>query len=160
VIREKPSDIGGILARNGSPVWFTDGAGSLRCCGMQYRPDSGHQDLIEIGTADVDGLLVVTVSGEVDVYSSSQLQVALREAVGGSDARPVTVDLTAVTFFSSTGCAVLVEALRQAQRRGRSFVLVVDRTSRPVSLTLHAAGLVGLFTLYDDVEAARRGLTS
>jgi anti-sigma B factor antagonist len=127
---------------------------------MQYRPESGHHDVIEIGTGDVGGAVVVRVSGEVDVYSGSRLQTALREAIDGNDARPVIVDLRSVTFLSSTGCAVLVGALRRAQQRKRPFALVVNSTSRAVPLTLHAAGLVGLFSLYDDVEAARRGLAS
>jgi anti-sigma B factor antagonist len=127
---------------------------------MQYRPASGHQNLIGISTEDAGGVLVVTVAGEVDVYSASRLQVVLREAVDGGDRRPLIVDLASVTFFSSTGCAVLVDAFRQAQRRGRSFAVVVDRTSRPVLLTLHAAGLVGLFSTYGNVEEARRGVAS
>ena len=127
---------------------------------MQYRPDSGHQDLMQISTGGAGGALVVTVTGEVDVYSGSRLQVALRDAVDGSDPQPVIVDLTSVTFFNSTGCAVLVDAFRQAQRRSRPFALVVDRTARPVLLTLHAAGLVGLFSTYGSVDEARRSLAS
>jgi anti-anti-sigma factor len=80
---------------------------------MQYRPASGHQNLIGISTEDAGGVVVVTVAGEVDVYSASRLQVVLREAVDRGDRRPLIVDLATVTFFSSTGCAVLVDAFRQ-----------------------------------------------
>jgi anti-sigma B factor antagonist len=124
---------------------------------MQYRPERGHNDQISIGTGDVGGVLVVTVSGEVDVYSGSRLRAALSEAIDGGSARRVVADLTSVTFLSSTGCAVLVDALRQAQRRSCLFALVVDPASSAVPLTLQAAGLVGLFTVYDDVAEVRRG---
>jgi anti-sigma B factor antagonist len=133
---------------------------SLPCCDMQYRPASGREDLIEIGLGDVGGVLVVTVSGEVDVYSGSRLRTTLREVIDESSARPVVVDLTSVTLLSSTGCAVLVDALRQAQERNRPFALVVDPASRAAPLTLHSAGLVGLFTMYGDVDEAQRAAAS
>ena len=131
-------------------------ATALACLDMQYRPEAGADDAIMIDTGSGAGARVVTVSGEVDVYSGSRLRGALGELIDESDARPVVVDLTAVTLLSSTGCAVLVDALGQAQRRHLPFALVVDPTTRAVPLTLHAAGLVGLFTTYADVDEARR----
>jgi anti-sigma B factor antagonist len=131
-------------------------AGSVRSRDMRYRPETGDVDPITIGTGDVGGALVVTVSGEVDVCSGARLRAALSEAIDESRARPVVVDLRSVSLLSSTGCAVLIDALRQAQERSRPFALVIDAASRAVPLTLQAAGLVGLFTTYTDVEETRR----
>jgi anti-sigma B factor antagonist len=139
-------------ARRRSP----GGPVSLTWLDMQYRPEAGSEGAIVIDTGSGVGVRVVAVSGEVDVYSGSRLRAALGELIDESDTRPVVVDLTAVTLLSSTGCAVLVDALGQAQRRSRPFALVVDPTTRAVPLTLHAAGLVGLFTTYADVDEARR----
>jgi anti-anti-sigma factor len=133
-----------------------NGSVSLPWLAMQYRPEAGAQDAIMIDTGGGAGACVVTVSGDVDVYSGSRLRAALGELIDESDARPVVVDLTAVTLLSSTGCAVLVDALGQAQRRRLPFALVVDPATRAVPLSLHAAGLVGLFTTYADVDEARR----
>ena len=136
-------------------VRFMGGSGPYRAA-MQYRPDTGHADPITVGTESVGDALVVAVSGEVDLYSGSRLRAVLREAIDDGGARSVVVDLTAVTLLSSTGCAVLVDVLRQAQQRGRPFALVVAPASRAVPLTLQAAGLVGLFTTYDGVDEVRR----
>ena len=128
--------------------------GSLRFHGMRYRPEACPE--ITICAGEVGGALVVTVSGEVDVFSGSRLRAMLSEVIDACGARPVVVDLTSVTLLSSTGCAVLVDALHQAQERNCPFALVVDPASRAVPLTLHAAGLVGFFATYDDLDEARQ----
>jgi anti-sigma B factor antagonist len=122
---------------------------------MGCRPETD-REIITIGTEDMGGTLVVTVSGDVDVYSGSRLRATLREVIDAGAARPVLVDLTSVTLLSSTGCAVLVDALHQAQERNSPFAIIVDPASRAVPLTLSAAGLVGLFTTYDDIDQARQ----
>jgi anti-anti-sigma factor len=127
---------------------------------MSYRPETAHVDPIAIDTGDVGGGHVVTVTGEVDIYSGSRLRVALSEVIDASPGRPVVVDLTSVTLLSSTGCAVLVDAHRQAQQHRCPFALVVDHGSRAVPLTLHAAGLMTHFTTYGDLEEARRSAAS
>ena len=127
---------------------------------MRYRPEAGHADTIAIDSGWVGDTMVVAVSGEIDVWSGTRLRAALSELIDDGDARPVVVDLTSVTLLSSTGCAVLIDALGQAQRRRRQFALVVDPTTRAVPLTLHAAGIMGLFTTYDDVEEARHRAAS
>lgn len=127
---------------------------SLRFPSMRYRPETCPE--ITIGAGEVGGALVVTVSGEVDVYSGSRLRAVLSEVIDTCRARPVVVDLTSVTLLSSTGCAVLVDALHQAQERNCAFALVVDPDSRAVPLTLQAASLVGFFATYDDLDEARQ----
>lgn len=123
---------------------------------MSYRLETADIDPIAIATRDTGGAHVVTVSGEIDVYSGSRLRVTLSEVIDANAGRAVVVDLTSVTLLSSTGCAVLVDALRQAQLRRCPFALVVDHGSRAVPLTLHAAGLMNHFTTFGDVEEARR----
>ena len=54
---------------------------------------------------------VVTVAGEVDVYTAAQLRAVLDEELGAGNARLV-VDLDEVSFLDSTGLGVLVGRLK------------------------------------------------
>lgn len=62
----------------------------------------------------VDDVLVVRVTGEVDLRTAPQLQQALDETLERMTGGRVVVDLTDVPFFGSPGLAVLVEAASQA----------------------------------------------
>jgi anti-sigma B factor antagonist len=68
---------------------------------------------------DAPGLVVV--SGEIDVYTASDLQDSLNhaaEAAAGTEEPAVTVDLSGVTFVDARGLSVLVAAEAYACVRG------------------------------------------
>ena len=75
---------------------------------------------------------VLTVSGEIDLISGPRLRAALDEALDdrGADGRRapsgVVVDLTGVSFLSSAGLAVLVEAHERASQQGIALKIVID----------------------------------
>ncbi|MDQ3152186.1 MAG: STAS domain-containing protein [Actinomycetota bacterium] len=117
-----------------------------------FRADADvPRDLLRVSVEDHPEGAVVTVTGEVDLHTSSTLRAALDRALGGT-APVVVVDLSAVTFLSSSGLSALVELRRGAESRARAVRLVGD--GRPVRRPLQAAGLVDLFTWYPDVAAA------
>ena len=69
-----------------------------------------------------DGVVEVTLSGELDLAAAPSVRDILNRAVG-SGVGTVRVDVSAVTFLDSTGLNVLVDAWRQARGLGVSFVL-------------------------------------
>jgi anti-sigma B factor antagonist len=87
---------------------------------------------------------VITVTGEIDSFSSPALEQEL-EWVLGDGASNAVVDLAGVGFIDSTGLRVLLKALPRFTRRGGKLVLVSD--DRRVLRTLEITGLDRKFEL-------------
>jgi anti-sigma B factor antagonist len=79
--------------------------------------------------------VVLEVCGEVDVLTGPRLHESVMTLL--EDHPPVVViDLAAVTFFGSSGLAVLAEAQRAAEPRTRLRVVAVGATTlRPLQVT-------------------------
>jgi anti-sigma B factor antagonist len=90
---------------------------------------------------------VVSVAGEIDLYTAPRLQSELTSALGASPTRLI-VDMSGVGFCDSTGINVLLAALRQARECGGELIL-----AGPGSATrkvLQVTGLESVFTVLDD----------
>lgn len=92
---------------------------------------------------------VLSVSGEIDVATGTKLRAALADRVADPAIRRVVADLTAVTFMSSTGIAVLVDAHSEASRAGKSLVLLTGQ-NRAVLHPLQISGVDRLLNLDPD----------
>ena len=102
---------------------------------------------LDVTTRQESGCTVVTVVGEVDVYTAPTLDEALSATIAEGNTC-VVVDLTAVDFLDSTGLSVLVKALKRIREADGSLDVVVsaDRVAKVFRLTgldkvipLHAA---------------------
>jgi anti-anti-sigma factor len=68
---------------------------------------------------------LVSVSGELDLYTSDHLQGAIGEATSqGADA--VLLDLSGVAFIDSTALGVIVQETKRLEGRGHSLILVTN----------------------------------
>jgi anti-anti-sigma factor len=86
---------------------------------------------------------VITLDGEIDISSASQIRDAVTECLRMPSPRSLHIDLSAVTFCDCTG----IEALEWAQGRARTgrlrFSLSgVDKRLRRVFSLAHADGLL------------------
>ena len=68
------------------------------------------------------GVRVLRADGELDVRTADELLPAVPTLVDG--ARAVVLDLTAVTFFDSSGCRLVDRLGRETSRRGAGFRVV------------------------------------
>jgi anti-sigma B factor antagonist len=105
-----------------------------------------------------DGVAVVVVEGEHDVYTaptlSEQLDALLQERV------PLVVDLTPATFVDSSVLRVLLETRRQADERGIGFAVAIAADgSGTVRRVLDVTGLIPVLPVHvgreDAIQAAR-----
>ncbi|HTA02033.1 MAG TPA: STAS domain-containing protein [Streptosporangiaceae bacterium] len=90
---------------------------------------------------------VISVTGEIDLYTAPKLQSELMTALDSSPVRLI-VDMSGVEFCDSTGINVLLAAHRQARERGGELQL-----AGPGSATrkvLQVTGLESVFTVLDD----------
>jgi anti-sigma B factor antagonist len=94
---------------------------------------------------------IVTVSGEVDVYSAPALKDKIIELVGSGN-NTLIVDLGKVTFLDSTGLGVLVEA-RTATAEAGGHLRVVCTQQRILKL-FTITGLDGVFSIHPSVGEA------
>ena len=99
----------------------------------------------EVRTAQLTpSIYVVSVTGEIDAFTSPTLEQEL-ELVLGDGASNVVVDLGEVAFIDSTALRVLLRALPRFSGRGGKLVLVTD--DRRVLKTLEITGLDMKFTV-------------
>ncbi|MEO9137742.1 MAG: STAS domain-containing protein [Jatrophihabitans sp.] len=106
---------------------------------------------LSVSRQSVDGVPVVAVSGEVDVYSAPALKESLTDLLQ-SGVATVVVDLSDVAFLDSTGLGALVEARTATTEAGGTLPLVCDQER---ILKLFAiTGLDGVFAIHPTVDAA------
>lgn len=105
----------------------------------------------EIGVETRAGHTIVTVAGEVDVFTAPQLRQVLFDPVLCSQPR-IVVDLVGVAFMDSTGIGTLVAARRWAVSRDAELSLVCG--DGPTLRLIEMVSLDRVFELHPSVEAA------
>lgn len=93
---------------------------------------------------------LVSVSGELDLYTSERLQQAIDEA-NSVGADMVLLDLSSVAFIDSTALGVIVQEAKRLEGRGLSLILVTNdpRTLRVLEVTGLDRALRRHATLHD-----------
>ena len=102
-------------------------------------------------TNDHGDLTVVSLKGEVDLYTAPSLKESVADLVSSGRSR-IAVDLAGVEFMDSTGLGVLIGALKRCKEAGGSFGLVSPR--EPVIKVLSITGLDKVFSIHESVEQA------
>lgn len=91
-----------------------------------------------------DNATVLRVAGELDLETAPTLRHRLHEAIAECpDA--LVVDLGGLVFLDSTGISVLVDGLKQTERKGGRFLLRAP--TPPIRRVLEITGLLDLFGL-------------
>jgi anti-sigma B factor antagonist len=104
-------------------------------------------DVITLSTTTgEDGVVTVTVVGEVDTFTAPVLRSSLDTQLE-QQPRELVIDLSGVQFLGSAGLAVLVETQKSARSRDVELRLVA--TTRAVTRPLEVTGLIDLFTIVD-----------
>jgi anti-sigma B factor antagonist len=106
---------------------------------------------LSLSVREVRDRTVVTVAGEIDVYTAPQLREQLIELANGG-ATKLVLDLEAVEMLDSTGLGVLLGASKRARERGGSLRLVCsgERILRVIRIT----GLIKVLPVHPSVRAA------
>lgn len=95
---------------------------------------------------------IVTVRGEVDLYSSPKMREAIFKVMKQRHPSVIVIDLTDVTYTDSSGIATLVEGLQFARGIQAQFILV--GLSPAVLEVFQLVRLQTVFKIYPTVEAA------
>jgi anti-sigma B factor antagonist len=97
------------------------------------------------------GWVVLSVRGEVDVYTAPRFRERLIELVSEGHHR-IVVDLEGVDFLDSTGLGVLVGGLKRLRSNEGELVLVCTKSR--ILKVFEITGLTKVFAIHDTVDAA------
>lgn len=93
---------------------------------------------MQIATTPGSDRYLITVSGEVDLATSPDLDVAIIAAID-SGTSSVVIDLTDVSFMDSSGLGVIVRALKRCREAENDLDLVITNER-----VLKVFGITGL----------------
>lgn len=106
---------------------------------------------LSLETREADGVTVIAVDGEIDVYTAPRLRERLTELVG-EGSHHLVVDLEAVEFLDSTGLGVLVGGLKKVRSHDGSLELVC--TQERLLKIFRITGLAKVFRIHDSLAEA------
>jgi anti-sigma B factor antagonist len=94
---------------------------------------------------------VISVTGEIDVYTAPTLRERLNELVADGEYHLV-VDMAGVDFLDSTGLGVLVGGLKRARSHDGTLQLVCDQEK--ILKVFRITGLTKVFPIHASLGAA------
>jgi anti-sigma B factor antagonist len=105
--------------------------------------------IMQIATTPGSDRYIVTVSGEVDLATSPDLDAAVIAGLE-SGTNSVIIDLTDVSFMDSSGLGVIVRALKRCREAEIELDLVIsnDRVLKVFGIT----GLDQVIPIHDSIE--------
>ena len=106
---------------------------------------------LELETSERDGVAILSLRGEIDVYTAPRMRQAIVDLVDAGSLN-IVVDMASVDFLDSTGLGVLVGALKRLRSAGGSFALVCDK--EPLLKIFRITALDQVFPLHPTVDAA------
>ena len=112
---------------------------------------------LKLGHYDKDGIEVVDVEGEIDIYTAPRLRELLIDLVSKNNYQ-IVVNLDKVGLLDSTGLGVLVGGLKRVRAHDGSLDLVSTR-ERILNI-LRITGLTKVFGIYETADqaiAAKKG---
>ena len=109
---------------------------------------------LEVATGYRDDLVVLTLQGELDIYTVPSFRRATASL--STPHSGIVIDMDGVTLLDSSGLGAIV-ALRSRAGEGGAGVAIAS-TARPVLRVFEVTGLLGTFPVGDDVDAAIRAL--
>lgn len=106
---------------------------------------------LSVTSREQDGRTVVTVGGEIDVYTAPVLREKLNALVSEGH-HHLVVDMEGVDFLDSTGLGVLVGGLKKVRQHEGSLQLVC--TDEKILKVFRITGLTKVFPIHDSVDEA------
>ena len=118
---------------------------------MTPRMAAGGLVDLKLGHYSKDGIEVVNVEGEIDIYTAPRLRELLIDLVS-KNSYQLIVNLEKVGFLDSTGLGVLVGGLKRVRAHDGSLDLVC--TQERILKIFKITGLTKVFGIYQTVDQA------
>jgi anti-sigma B factor antagonist len=118
---------------------------------MTPRTAAGGRVDLKLGHYSKDGIEVVTVEGEIDIYTVPRLRELLID-LAAKNTYQLIVNLDKVEFLDSTGLGVLVGGLKRVRPHDGWLDLVC--TQERILKIFRITGLTKVFAIYQTVDQA------
>jgi anti-sigma B factor antagonist len=105
--------------------------------------------MMQIATTPGSDRYLITVSGEVDLATSPELDIAIIAAID-SGTPSVVIDLTDVSFMDSSGLGVIVRALKRCREAENDLDLVI--TNERVLKVFGITGLDQVIPIHSSIQ--------
>jgi len=105
---------------------------------------------LKVSTRVTAGHAVMSIVGEIDLYTAPRLQAEFARLLENGPSR-VVIDMSGVEFCDSTGMNVLLSALKRLRERGGGLEVAAPRPA--VRKILQVTGLDSVFVVHDQVPA-------
>ncbi|MFD3688350.1 STAS domain-containing protein [Nocardiopsis sp. NPDC058631] len=105
---------------------------------------------LKISSRSQEDVAVVTVGGEIDLYTAPQLRSELVGALEDG-ARRLVIDMSRTDFCDSTGISVLLSAMKRSRDKGGDLELVAPKPA--VMKVLKVTGLDEVFVIHAGLDA-------
>ena len=106
---------------------------------------------LEVETAKRGDATILSLRGEIDVYTAPRLRQAIVDLIDAGERR-IVVDMENVDFLDSTGLGVLVEGLKRA--KGNDGDLSIVATHDKILKIFDITGLNKAFGIFGSVDEA------
>jgi anti-sigma B factor antagonist len=106
---------------------------------------------LDVETTQRGDASILTLIGEIDVYTAPRLRQSIVDLVDGG-ARRIVVDMEKVDFLDSTGLGVLVEGLKRVRTHDGELSIVA--TSDKIKKIFDITGLNKAFPIHSSVDEA------
>jgi anti-sigma B factor antagonist len=116
-----------------------------------------HVDLVLAREYITDGVAVISLTGEIDVYTAVRARESLTAAVE-SGHYFLVLDMRRTQFLDSTGLGVITGALKRCRAHDGTVTIVVG--SLRILKIFRITGLYAVFRLFNDVTAAIEAVSS
>lgn len=110
--------------------------------------------MLDVSIDSTPQATIIRPKGDVDLSTSKDLQLALKEAINSKPAKLV-VDLGDVPYMDSSGVATLVEAMQLSRKQNASLVLFAMQDK--VRSIFEIARLDRVFTIVPSEDEALQG---
>jgi anti-sigma B factor antagonist len=105
--------------------------------------------IMQIATTPGSDRYLITVSGEVDLATSPDVDTAIIAAIE-SGSSSLVIDLTDVSFMDSSGLGVIVRGLKRCREADKDLDLVI--TNERVLKVFGITGLDQVIPIHDSLE--------
>ena len=106
---------------------------------------------LETELRDIDGTMVLDVTGEIDVYTAPQFKEAVNTIIATGQ-KHLIIDMGNVTYMDSSGFGVLLSATKRLRPEGGTINLV--RCNTVIGRVLKITRLDTVFATYDNMDDA------
>ncbi|MEN6358025.1 MAG: STAS domain-containing protein [Armatimonadota bacterium] len=106
---------------------------------------------LETNVRDVDGVNVLDVTGEIDVYTAPQFKEAINSVLSGGQ-KHLIINFAQVTYMDSSGFGALLSATKQLKPAGGTVNLI--KCCGSIDRILKITRLNTVFGIYDSLDEA------